>query len=130
MKKFTSYFLLLISYLSLAPQALAANEIVNNAIKKVITDNPTPGGGLAFYIAQLWKTIITVGGLAFLLYLVWGGIEYMMAGGDKGKTEEAKHKITNSLIGLAILVASFAIIFFIGAALKIDLLKPAFPTNF
>ncbi len=109
---------------------LAQNEIVNQAIKNVITNNPTPGGGLAFYIGQLWKTIIVVGGLAFLLYLVWGGIEYMMAGGDKGKTEEAQHKITNSLIGLAILVASFAIVFFIGAAFKIDLLKPVFPTNF
>lgn len=105
-------------------------EIINQAISKVIGQNPTPGTGLAFYIAQLWKTIIVVGGLAFLLYLVWGGIEYMMAGSDKGKTEEARHKITNSLTGLAILVASFAIVYFIGAAFQINLLKPAFPTNF
>lgn len=114
----------------LARRAYAQNEIVNEAIKTVITANPTPGAGLAFYIAQLWKTIIIVGGLAFLLYMVWGGIEYMMAGSDKGKVEEAQHKITNSLIGLAILVASFAISFFIGAAFKINLLAPSFPTNY
>lgn len=105
-------------------------EIINEAIRNIITTQKTPGAGLAFYIAQLWKTVIVVGGLAFLLYTVWGGIEWMMAGGDKNAIEEARHKITNSLIGLALLVATYAIVSFIGAAFKIDLLKPVFPTNY
>lgn len=113
-----------------APLALAqAKEITNPALGKDII-GLSPGAGLAFYIAQLWKTVVIVGGLAVMLYLIWGGLQWLMAGGDKAKLEEAHHKITNSLIGLGVLVASFAVIYFIGGVLKIDLLKPVFPTNY
>ncbi|MBI3954713.1 hypothetical protein HY333_01580 [Candidatus Collierbacteria bacterium] len=106
--------------------AFAANEIVNNALSDVVKTK-SAGSGLAFYIAQLWKTVVLVGGLAFLLYLVWGGLQWLTAGGDKGKIEEAQHKITNALIGLAILVLSFAVVLFVQAVFKINLLKPEFP---
>lgn len=130
MKKLILFPIFVASYLRTFVAPARAQEIINEAIKNIITTQGTPGAGLAFYIAQLWKTIIVVGGLAFLLYTVWGGIEWMMSGGDKGKIEEARHKITNSLIGLALLVASFAITYFVGAAFKIDLLAPTFPTNY
>ncbi len=109
--------------------AYAANEITNPALGPDIV-GLSAGAGLAFYIAQLWKTVVTVGGLAVMLYLIWGGIEWLTAGGDKTKIENATHKITNSLIGLGILVVSYAVIYFVGAVLKIDLLKPVFPQNY
>ena len=105
------------------------SEITNPALGKDIV-GLSAGEGLAFYIAQLWKTVVIVGGLAVMLFMIWGGISWLMAGGDKGKLEEAHHKITNSLIGLGVLVASFAVIAFIGAVLKIDLLAPVFPKNY
>ncbi len=106
-----------------------AQEITNPALGSVVR-GLSPGQGLAFYIAQLWRTVVIVGGLAVMLYLIWGGIQWLMAGGDKGKIDEAHHKITNSLIGLGVLVASYAVIYFVGAVLKIDLLKPVFPVNY
>ena len=57
-----------------------ASEIVNNALSANIAGKGS-GAGLAFYIATLWKTVVTVGGLAFIIYLVWGGIEYLTSGG-------------------------------------------------
>ena len=87
-------------------------------------------GRSCFYIAQLWMTVVIVGGLAVMLFMIWGGLQWLMAGGDKAKLEEAHHKITNSLIGLGVLVGSFAVIYFIGGVLKIDLLKPVFPVNY
>lgn len=113
-----------------AKKVFAQNQITNPAINTIITQNPTPGAGLAFYIAQMWKTAVTVGGLAFLLYLVWGGIEWMMAGGDKGKIEVAQNKITNALIGLALLVGSFSISLFIQGAFHINILSPELPVNY
>ena len=101
--------------------------IQNNALPANIISK-TPGQGLAFYIGQLWKTIVVVGSLAFLLYLVWGGIEWLMSGGDKTKLESARAKISNAVIGLAILVISYAVILFIEAVFKINILKPEFPT--
>lgn len=107
--------------------AAATPEIKNKALSSVIpTDS---GGGLGFYIAQLWRTTVVVGGIAFLLYLVWGGLEYMLAGGDKTKVENAQHKIGSALIGLAILVGSYAITYFVQGVFKINILKPVFPNN-
>ncbi len=105
-----------------------ANEITNNALPAAISAKG-PGVGLAFYIASLWKAVITVGGLAFIIYLVWGGIEYLTSGGDKTKIADATTKITSSVIGVAILVASYAITLFIQGVFKINILAPIFPNN-
>jgi TRAP-type C4-dicarboxylate transport system permease small subunit len=104
------------------------DEIVNNAIPAVALSKGY-GGGLAFYIAALWKTVVTVGGLAFIIYLVWGGIEYLTSGGDKTKITDATTKITSSVIGIAILVASYSITLFIQGVFKINILNPIFPNN-
>lgn len=97
-------------------------QITNPALRN-FTSPDDAGAGLAFYIAQLWKTIVVIGGILFLLYLIWGGIDWLTAGGDKSKVEGAQKKISNALTGLAILVASFAIVTFVGEVLKIDLLN-------
>ncbi|KKS93150.1 MAG: hypothetical protein UW68_C0021G0023 [Candidatus Collierbacteria bacterium GW2011_GWB1_44_6] len=107
-------------------QLLAQNEIVNKALSPNIPQ--TPGGGLAFYIATLWQTVITVGGIAFIIYLIWGGVEYMTSGGDKARIDDASKKISSSVIGIAILVASYAITLFIQGVFKINILKPVFPS--
>jgi len=66
----------------------AANEVTNPALGPGIV-GLSAGAGLAFYIAQLWKTVVIVGGLAVMLFMIWGGIQWLMAGGDKAKLEEA-----------------------------------------
>jgi len=102
-------------------------KITNPALSSKAQSFTDPGQGLAYYIAQLWKTIVIVGSLAFLLFFIWGGIQWLTAGSDKQKVADAQQKITNAFIGLALLVISFAIILFIQAVFKIDILKPAFP---
>lgn len=101
-----------------------------------ITNVAVPGGSapaespkqFAVTIATLWQTIILVGGLAFLLYFLLGGLGWITAGGDKGKIEEAKGKITQGLIGLAILAASYVIIKFIETAIGMNILNITWPT--
>lgn len=104
------------------------NEIVNNALPLEITSK-TPAQGLAFYIAILWRSVITLGGVAFLIFLIWGGIEWLTAGGDKTRLETAKKMIYNGVIGIAILIGSYAITLFIQNAFKINILAPVFPNN-
>lgn len=106
-------------------KALAA--ITNPAVP----GGTNPSGGASQFaqsIAVLWRTIIIIGGLAFLLYFLWGGIDWIFAGGDQGKVEEARKKITQALIGLAILAGSFVIVEFIAQAIGMDLLKINWPT--
>ncbi len=51
-----------------------------------------------------------------------------MAGGDKAKLDGAKGKITQGLIGLAVLAASYVIIKFIETAIGMNLLNITWPT--
>jgi len=73
--------------------------------------------GPAGFAADLGTVITTalsfVMGIAVLLvffYLIWGGIQWITSGGEKGKTEEARNKITTAVIGLIVLAASYAIL--------------------
>lgn len=54
--------------------------------------------------------VFVIAVLLVFLYIVWGGITWITSGGDKGKTEEARNKITAAVVGLIILLASFAIL--------------------
>lgn len=101
-----------------------------------ITNTAVPGGSsptdapkqFAITVATLWQTIVIVGGLAFILYFLRGGINWIMAGGDKGKIEEARERITQGFIGLALLAASYVIVKFLESALGMDLLNISWPT--
>ena len=48
-------------------------------------------------------------GILLLVYLVYGGVEWLTSGGDKAKIESARAKITNALIGVAIIAAAYAV---------------------
>ena len=106
----------------------AANEITNLALPTNISSK-TPAEGLAFYISILWRSVVTLGGVAFIVFLILGGIEWLTAGGDKTRVETAQKMISNALIGLVVLIASYAIALFIQNALKINILAPVFPSN-
>lgn len=123
MKKFLSLFTLYFLLFTHSANAAIRNPAVPGG------DTPTDSPGqFAITIATLWQTIIIVGGLAFILYFLWGGLQWIMAGGDKSKIEEARSKLTQGLIGLAILAASYVIIKFLQAAIGIDLLDITWPT--
>jgi len=103
------------------------DKIQNNFLSSSVK-NLSPGEGLAFYIGQLWKTVSVVGGLAFLIYLLLGGLSWLTAGGDSAKVEKAQKQITNAIIGLAVILVSYAIILFIQEVLDINILQPEFPS--
>jgi len=55
------------------------------------------------------QVVLVVAGILVFAYLIWGGIEWITSGGDSGKTEKARNKITGAIIGLIILVSAYAI---------------------
>lgn len=64
--------------------------------------------------------LISVAGLLFFVMLVWGGIQYVLSGGDKAQAQAAKDRITHALIGIVIVAAAFAIAQLIKAVLGVD----------
>lgn len=64
---------------------------------------------LGTFVQKSFSAVLLVAGLATFLYLVYGGIEWITSGGEKGKLEEARNKITNGIIGLAIVASAWAV---------------------
>jgi uncharacterized membrane protein len=61
-------------------------------------------------ITNLINIAFIIAVILVFFYLIWGGIEWITSGGDKGKTESARNKITSAVIGLIVLAASYAIL--------------------
>ena len=57
----------------------------------------------------LLNMVMFVAAILVFAYLIWGGVQWITSGGDKGKTEEARNKITAAIIGLAVVAASYAL---------------------
>jgi len=79
-------------------------------------------------LARLWWTIVIVGGLALLIFLIWGGIDWMTSEGDQEKLKSASNKITHALFGMGLLAASFAIIKILHTVFGIDILNLIWPS--
>lgn len=78
-----------------------------------ITDIAAPTGfftDVGVLINKALQFVLVIAALLVFLYLIWGGIEWITSGGDKGKTESARNKITAAVIGLIVVAASFAIL--------------------
>lgn len=79
---------------------------------------------LGNFISNMTSFIIIIAAIAFFAYLVLGGFQYLTSAGDKTKTEEARARITNAIIGLTIITAAWAIwkivIYFFGIDIKLN----------
>lgn len=60
-------------------------------------------------IANGIRLFITFAALVMLVYLLWGAFDWITSEGDKEKLEQARHKITNAVIGMILIVASLGV---------------------
>ena len=74
------------------------------------------------YIGTFWGLAYAIGALIFILYFIWGGVEWIMGGGNEERVTNAKNKISNGILGLALLAGSWALIQAIGYVLGVDVL--------
>src|SRR3972149_7473520 len=98
---------------SVSAASLASAVLPVAAIDIAKTD-VNPGKGFATDFGKLINGVLSfvmvIAALLVFLYLIWGGIEWITSGGDKGKTESARNKITSAVIGLIVVAASYAIL--------------------
>ncbi len=84
------------------------------------------GPGLKLFLDNLISAVFTVSGLLLLLYLIFGAFKYLTAGGDDKAIGDAKKTLTNAIVGMGILAASFFIINILEIVLGIDILTLTF----
>lgn len=84
-----------------------------SALAAEVSDITAPKGfasDLGVLLNSVLSFVMVIAALLVFLYLIMGGIEWITSGGDKGKTESARNKITAAIVGLVILAASYAIL--------------------
>lgn len=82
--------------------------------------------GLGFFeklIPSAVGLLFIVGGVSFFFMLVWGAISWILSGGDKAHLESAKGRITSAVMGIILLIASFAIVGLIETFFNINILS-------
>lgn len=114
-KKFATFVTTISAVAGLATPALAQ-----------VTINPPVTPSLAVTdISKIFSGVaniaIVIAAILVFFFLIWGGIEWLTSGGDKVKTENAQKRITSAVLGLAIVVAAWAIMKVIDAFFGIGL---------
>jgi len=135
-KKIVILFLL-IFFLS-AGSCRAAN--LNNAFGEGSKLNDVAGDKGAGYKTEASVTpegiagavitiILSLIGVIFLVLMIYGGFIWMMARGNEQEVEKAKQIIQNSIIGLVIVLAAYAISWYVINALGNAALRQSTTSN-
>jgi hypothetical protein len=74
------------------------------------TDQPRD---IRIIVGSVISSIIGILGILLTIYLLYGGFKWMTANGDDKQVEDAKAIIRNAVIGLAIIMTSYALTQFI-----------------
>ena len=109
MKKIATLLITTLNAFLLARPALAEEPAVDAGNLTVIKPTNMNIVDLGGAISKGIQLMVGVAGILLFVFLVWGGIEWITSGGDKTKVENARNRITNALIGLAIVALAWAI---------------------
>ena len=71
---------------------------------------------LGTLVTSIINLALAAAGIVFFIMFVWGGIRYITAGGDEKSISDAKGTLSNAVVGLLIVISSFAIIRLIALA--------------
>ena len=61
-------------------------------------------------VTTIITTLLIAAVIIALFFLIYGGIRWIMSGGDKGKIDQARGTITAALVGLVIAFLAFFIV--------------------
>jgi len=108
-------------------------QIRNPVLPSIIGGGDSPkvdagGTGLGKIISNLVGALFIAGFLLALVYLLMGAISWITSGGDKTKLEKARDEITNSLLGIVVVAAAWAISVLVANFFGLDLTKLPIPS--
>lgn len=116
----SSFFLLLFSFSAITvPCSALTNDPIeglNETAEMTVLDR-SAGSQEDFVqtlIGRLIGTILSFVGVIFLILTIYAGITWMLARGNDQEVTKAQNLLINSIIGLIIVFAAYAITVFIG----------------
>ncbi|MFZ5534643.1 MAG: hypothetical protein ACOY3M_00635 [Patescibacteria group bacterium] len=82
--------------------------------------NDTGPSALGSIISSLVGVFLILALISTFLYMMLGGFDWVTSGGDKTKLQSARDKITNALVGLVVVGASWAVMMIVSNFIGID----------
>ena len=117
MKKFTKNVLQIITGISTVATLCAGKAMaltVQEGAEAARADSmPTELIGPEGVFTRIANVVLYIVGAISVIMLVWGGVRYIISGGDSKKITDAKNTILYAIIGLIIAVLAFAIVNFV-----------------
>ncbi|MBI3485846.1 hypothetical protein HY025_02770 [Candidatus Daviesbacteria bacterium] len=109
-------------YLIFSKLAFAQNPVENIDIGNTQGAGIQANTSVGTLLGNSITLIFTVSAILVLAMLIWGGIEWVLSGGDKEKVANARKRIIGALIGLAIIALSFLIVRVVGQIVGFNIL--------
>jgi ABC-type multidrug transport system fused ATPase/permease subunit len=101
-------FLCLLGFMMIPLFASAAGgELANPATNFFFSLPDNSFKGILLFVI---KQVLSVAGLIAVAFVIWGGYQYVMSGGNDEMAEKGKKTLINAIIGVAIIVLSWMII--------------------
>lgn len=97
-------------YLSSAAVVFAAATPTVNPIKLTSPAGSAPVGNVENIPQFIITGLFVIGVIIAIAYLIYGGIRWILSGGDKTAVDAARNHIVAAIIGLAIILAAFFIV--------------------
>jgi len=100
------------------PLAAKAQDLGGTLLNQTATTNAGySSASIDTIVGTVISALLGLLGVIFLVLIVYGGYIWMIARGDEAKVEKAKTTIINSTIGLAIVLAAYAITYYVLTAI-------------
>lgn len=105
------FFALTTNYLAGNPVGVNS-ELWNDLRTRFAPPGTTIGGAtnLGQVIIAIVQILLVVAGSMAVIFLIWGGYKYIIARGNEDEVESAKKTISGAIIGLVVVILSFAIV--------------------
>lgn len=95
--------------------------------EKITPPGNIPNVGISPILQTAVTLLFIAAVLLTLFFLIYGGISFIISGGDKQKVAAARLKLTYAVVGLIIVLLSFFIVNVIGGIFGINLLNVPIP---
>lgn len=98
-------------------EQVLADEIVGSVTSPLTGGYSSVFGGFGLLVTSLLRLVFVAGGILSLFNFIVAGFQYMNAGGDSKAMSAAWARIWHSLLGLVVIVGSFALTAVVGQVL-------------
>ncbi len=78
----------------------------------------TGATGLSQVVTRVISWLMVFAGLVAVIYLIYGGLLYITAGGDAEKSKSGRTALINAIIGIVIIALALLIVRWVGSILQ------------